>query len=342
MVVCRQLNLGYASQAATHNYFGATNLKVIMSGVICRVDEISIYNCQHHQWNDTTCSNKNKLAGVICVDELPDLVIDTEALKSEMRTQSLHVDHLQCAYEENCLAKSADVLFRSSGNRWARQNRIRKLLRFTTKIENRGWDHFRPNSPRSAWQYHQCHGHHHSMETFATYALLRQGNWRRAADGHKASFCLEDTECDPGFEKKWNCTRGGDQGLSPGCFDIYSHKIDCQWIDYTGIYSGAFFLRIQLNPGNQVAESDFKNNVAKCSVYDYGSFFIAHKCWIETCESGVDTYAGNSRGKCCAFPFRYKGKLYHSCTTDGHKLKKKWCSTTDDYSRDKKWGLCFN
>lgn len=116
--------------------------------------------------------------------------------------------------------------------------------------------------------------------TKSLFALKGRGNWGKAADGHKASFCLEDTDCDPGFEKKWDCTRGGDQGLSPGCFDIYSHKIDCQWIDYTGIFSGAFFLRIQLNPGNQVAESDFKNNVAKCSVYDYGSFFMAHKCWI--------------------------------------------------------------
>lgn len=102
----------------------------------------------------------------------------------------------------------------------------------------------------------------------------------RRAQGHKASFCLEDTECDPGFEKRWNCTRGGDQGLSPGCFDIYSSKIDCQWVDCTGISGGSFHLRVQLNPGNQVAESDFKNNVAKCTVYDYRSFIIADKCWI--------------------------------------------------------------
>ena len=68
MVACRQLNLGYARHAATQNYFGDTNLKVIMSGVICRVDEISIYNCQHDQWENATCSSRNKLAGVICVN----------------------------------------------------------------------------------------------------------------------------------------------------------------------------------------------------------------------------------------------------------------------------------
>ncbi|KAJ7391723.1 hypothetical protein OS493_017421 [Desmophyllum pertusum] len=167
-----------------------------------------------------------------------------------------------------------------------------------------------------------------------------QGNWVKRAQGHKASFCLEDTKCDPGFEKKWNCTRGGDQGVSPGCFDIYSYKIDCQWIDCTDIRSGSFYLRVQLNPGNQVAESDFRNNIAKCTVYHYGNFVIANKCWIENCESGVDTYGGNSVGNCCAFPFLYNGKMHHSCTTNGH--KKKWCSTTYNYTRDKKWGFCFN
>lgn len=61
---------------------------------------------------------------------------------------------------------------------------------------------------------------------------------------------------------------------------------------------------------------------------------------LENCESGVDTHGGNSNGHCCVFPFKFNGKLYHSCTTDGR--AKKWCSTTDNYSKDKKWGFCFN
>ena len=68
MTVCRQLNLGYASQAVTtNNLFGGTVLGMIMSGVKCRVDEISIYRCQHDEWKNATCS-KEDLAGVICVD----------------------------------------------------------------------------------------------------------------------------------------------------------------------------------------------------------------------------------------------------------------------------------
>ena len=59
----------------------------------------------------------------------------------------------------------------------------------------------------------------------------------------------------------------------------------------------------------------------------------------EECESGLDTHGGNSGGNCCVFPFKFRGKLYHDCTTDGYTIK--WCSTTYDFKRDKKWGLCY-
>ena len=67
MTVCRQLNLGYAGQAVTKNTFGGEVLQVILSGVKCRVDAISIYNCEHERTN-ATCSSKDKVAGVVCVD----------------------------------------------------------------------------------------------------------------------------------------------------------------------------------------------------------------------------------------------------------------------------------
>ena len=69
MTVCRQLNLGYASRAVTKkNLFGGKILGMIMSGVKCRVDEISIYNWRHDEWRSTTCSSQENPAGVICVD----------------------------------------------------------------------------------------------------------------------------------------------------------------------------------------------------------------------------------------------------------------------------------
>ncbi|PFX29780.1 Lysyl oxidase-like 2 [Stylophora pistillata] len=334
MIVCRQLNLGFASDAITNQTFSQTDLEVIMSGVQCHVNDISIYNCEHDEWTNTTCSDKKKSAGVACVSALPDLVVNTDILRRNMELNVFPLSMLRCAMEENCLSPSAAYYLRYS------DTYQRRLLRFSVQVENRGLDHFRPKADKSTWQWHKCHQHYHSMETFSSYDLLRQTSGKKVSEGHKASFCLEDTKCDSGFDKVWNCTDMGDQGISPGCYDIYYYNIDCQWVDCTDFVHGAFYLRVHINPGNQVAESDFKNNVAKCSVYDYGTYVLAHRCWLEDCESGLDTHGGNSGGNCCVLPFLYKGKLYHDCTTDGY--IKKWCSTTYDFRKDKKWGICYD
>lgn len=52
------------------------------------------------------------------------------------------------------------------------------------------------------------------MESFSHYDVIdKHGN--RVAEGHKASFCLEDSECNRGTFPKYNCQNWGQQGKIP-------------------------------------------------------------------------------------------------------------------------------
>jgi lysyl oxidase-like protein 2/3/4 len=115
--------------------------------------------------------------------------------------------------EENCVASEAYRL-RESRHDYALETR--RLLRFTTSILNMGNADFRPFIAKEHWIWHACHQHYHSMEVFAHYDILDAAGVRMA-EGHKASFCLEDNACEGGAEAKYDCENYGDQGITPGC-----------------------------------------------------------------------------------------------------------------------------
>ncbi|XP_029470157.1 protein-lysine 6-oxidase-like [Rhinatrema bivittatum] len=203
---------------------------------------------------------------------LPDLTPDPYFIQASTYIQRAQMFSLRCAAEENCLARSAyrpgvsDISYRV-------------LLRFPQRVKNQGTADFLPVKPRHAWEWHSCHQHYHSMDAFSNYDLLDAISQRKVAEGHKASFCLEDTTCDLGFRRRYACT-AHTQGLGPGCYDTYNANIDCQWIDITDVPPGNYILKVTVNPNFAVAESDFSNNVVRCEITYSRNFVSTRNCRI--------------------------------------------------------------
>lgn len=203
---------------------------------------------------------------------LPDLVPDPNYVQASTYVQRAHLYSLRCAAEEKCLASTAYAPEATDYD-------VRVLLRFPQRVKNQGTADFLPNRPRHTWEWHSCHQHYHSMDEFSHYDLLDAATGMKVAEGHKASFCLEDSTCDFGNLKRYACT-SHTQGLSPGCYDTYNADIDCQWIDITDVQPGNYILKVHVNPKYIVLESDFTNNVVRCNIHYTGRYVSTTNCKI--------------------------------------------------------------
>lgn len=265
-VICNQLGFGHARSSVQSGTYGGHHNNMVLSGVKCTGTEKNLADCLHDRIGRVFCPGEENIAGVICAANLPDLVVDEKEIERTSYIDNIAMSNLQCALEENCLSSTAYDRTRQG---W--QYLQRRVLRFTARIGNFGTTDFRPFLPKQAWQWHACHLHYHSMEVFAHFDMIdSRGN--KVAEGHKASFCLEDNECHTNIPKKYACANYGDQGISVGCVDTYHHNIDCQWVDITDLRPGTYYFKVSVNPELKVAELSYDNNAATCIVhFDYVS-----------------------------------------------------------------------
>ena len=159
-------------------------------------------------------------------------------------------------------------------------------MKFDSLTHNWGLCPFLPNLNREDWIFHDCHNHYHSFEAFVEFSLVHPKTGEKVAEGHKASFCLEDTVCAEGYSGQYQCTPTSAQGISANCGDHYRRYLDCQWIDITGVQSGVYLVSQSLNPHRDAQESDYRNNMVTCRILlsVQWAMLAVFDCW----QSGKD------------------------------------------------------
>ncbi|KAF6038670.1 LOXL3 [Bugula neritina] len=115
------------------------------------------------------------------------------------------------------------------------------------------------------------------MDVFTHYDVMDHRGMR-IAEGHKASFCLEDVHCQDGVSKRYSCEG---HSISVGCADVYKHDIDCQWIDITDLKPGNYIFKLNVNPNMDVPELSFSNNAAVCDLGYSGYDVSLTNCRLE-------------------------------------------------------------
>lgn len=201
----------------------------------------------------TACCSAAETPECVALDALgacplPDLTMDPFSLAAALDVQDMPFEEGDCAMAESCVDAAG----------W------RRLLKFNTTVPNTGTADlaFGNVSGDERFHYDECHEHLH-MDAFAEYVLLAPDGTEIAA-GRKQAFCMMDnTEWGGGGGARYTCDF---QGISVGWADTYAAWLDCQWIDITEVAPGDYTLRVTVNAGLLIAESNYDNNVSEVPV----------------------------------------------------------------------------
>lgn len=85
---------------------------------------------------------------------------------------------------------------------------------------------------------------------------------RDVVTGRKQAFCLMDIRRVERFANPQARHTCNNPGISAGWADIYSYTLDGQWIDVTDVPSGYYTLRVTVNNGGMIRETNYADNSA--------------------------------------------------------------------------------
>ncbi len=121
-----------------------------------------------------------------------------------------------------------------------------------------------------ASEFHPTHAHFHFEDFYVTrlwkYAGGRKVGRKPITSGTKNGFCPEDSG---GAQRNYSCLAsyrmgpsGPEQvvGISSGSYDTYRVHIPDQYLEITDVPDGRYVLEIELDPDDNVAESNERDN----------------------------------------------------------------------------------
>uniref|UniRef100_A0A672MPE6 Lysyl oxidase homolog n=1 Tax=Sinocyclocheilus grahami TaxID=75366 RepID=A0A672MPE6_SINGR len=267
-VVCRELGFGTAKEALTGARMGQGMGTIYMIEVQCHGDEKSLWDCPHKSITAEDCKHMEDASRHLHINHDSTICLTGGRMRLEGRVElllstgrGLREWGLVCG--DGWTSREAMVVCRQLGLGHASSG-LRPVI-FQRYLMVFGWF----NHVRFQQTMFITSRHYHSMDIFTYYDLLSL-NGTKVADGHKASFCLEDTECHEGKRQRskvicWTCLYNEDQP---------------PWIDITDVKPGNYILQVTINPNFEVAESDFTNNAMRCNCKYDGNRVWLHKCHL--------------------------------------------------------------